>query len=289
MIKLVGMLMFFVAVFLLVLNLFPKKEEEDVKKMLEDEIVVGESARFVNIFRPFFQIFLPFIEKLPVTDYREKIANFAVSAGIEEEVSPDEFMGFQISTGVLFAFMGLALFKSFPLTMIFGIVGIGYPYIWLYEKKNKRQADILSGMPDVVDMLSLSVEAGLDFNSGVMKVCDIHKEEKNAFVEELYLMHKNMKLGKSREDALKTMADRVDMQDMDSFVSILIQAEKMGVSISSVLKSQAVRMRQERFMKAERVGAIASQKLLVPMMLLIFPVIFIIVFGPFILKFIYNG
>lgn len=251
MIKLVGILMFFAAVFILVLNLFPKREEADVKKMLEDDVVVGESARFVNIFRPFFQVFLPLIAKLPLDDYREKIADFAVTGGLEKEVSPDEFMGFQLSTAVLFAFMGFVLFKSVPLAVLFAVLGLGYPYLWLYEKKKTRQADILSSMPDVVDMLSLSVEAGLDFNSAVMKVCDIHKAEKNAFVEELYLMNKNMKLGKSREDALKTMADRVDMQDMDSFVSILVQAGKMGASISSVLKSQAVRMRQERFMKAE--------------------------------------
>ena len=84
------------------------------------------------------------------------------------------------------------------------------------------------------------------------------------------------------------MSDRVELPELYSFTSILIQAEKMGSSISDILKSQAIRMRQERFMKAERAGAIASQKLLVPMMLLIFPIIFIVIFGPYILKFIYK-
>jgi len=139
-------------------------------------------------------------------------------------------------------------------------------------------------MPDVVDMLSLSVEAGLSFNAAVQKVCYIYRHDKDPFVVELYLMDQNIKLGRSREESLKIMADRVDLMELDSFSSILIQANKMGSSIAEVLKSQADRMRSERFLKAEKVGAQASQKLLLPMMLFIFPIIFVVIFGPYIVK-----
>ena len=181
------------------------------------------------------------------------------------------------------------LFKNTLFVLIAALFGLGYPYLWLYEKRKKRQSEIVINMPDVVDMLSLSVEAGLDFNAGIKRVCDIYRDERNPFVVELHLMDQNLRLGKSREEALRNMAGRVDIPELYSFVSILIQAEKMGSSIADVLKSQATRMREERFMKAERAGAIASQKLLVPMMLLIFPIIFIIIFAPLVLKFIFKN
>jgi tight adherence protein C len=288
--KNLGIMLLFAGSFCLVYFLFPKKKEQEFKKKLEDkEIVPGESARFVNMFRPFFSVFLPIIKKLPLSNYKRKIEKYAVTAGIEGEITGDDFIGFQIITALLFGLAVFMLFKNSVFGAFAGILGLGYPYLWLYEKKKKRQEGIVSSMPDVVDMLSLSVEAGLDFNAGLIKVCDIYGKDNDPFVAELSLMRQNMKLGRSREEALRNMADRVDTPELHSFVSILIQAEKMGSSISYVLESQAKRMRQDRFMKAERIGTIASQKLLVPMMLLIFPIIFIVIFGPYILKFIYKG
>lgn len=287
----VGMWLFFFSIFFLVFSLFPKQEEEDVKKKFEEEeIELGEGAKFVNVFRPVFQLFLPLVKKFPLTDYREKIEKFVITAGMEREVTGYEFLAFQITTAILFSVMSFILSKGNTLFVVIGgVVGLAYPYLWLYEKKKTRQQEIVSSMPNVVDMLSLSVEAGLDFNAGIKKVCDIYKSEKDPFVEELYFMNKNMKLGKTREEALKTMAERVDTQELHSFSSTLVQAEKMGSNISDVLKSQAVRMRQERFMNAEKMGAAASQKLLIPMILFIFPLIFIIIFGPIILQFIYKN
>jgi len=151
-------------------------------------------------------------------------------------------------------------------------------------------------MPNVVDMLSLSVEAGLDFLAAVKRISELGGQAspdsgskgQDPFVEELQSMYHNIKLGMSTDEALQNMAERVDIQEMYSFVSILVQAQKMGSSIADVLRSQALRMRQQRFMKAERMGATASQKLLIPMMLCIFPILFIIIFSPYLLKFIYD-
>lgn len=284
-----GLLLFFAASFFVVYWLFPRKKEQEIKKKFEDdEMALGESARFVNIFRPFFQILLPIIKKLPLSGYKNKVEKYAVTAGIEKELSGDDFIGFQITTTILFGILAFLLFKG-AVSVFFGaILGLCYPHLWLLEKKKKRQQAILATMPDVVDMLSLSVEAGLDFNAGIKRICDIYREDKDPFVTELYLLGQNIKLGRSREEALRNMSDRVDIQELYSFTSVLIQAEKMGSSISDVLKSQAIRLRQDRFMTAERAGAIASQKLLVPMMLLIFPIIFIVIFGPYVLQFIYK-
>ncbi len=84
------------------------------------------------------------------------------------------------------------------------------------------------------------------------------------------------------------MAERVDTEDMRSFVAILVQAQKMGASIADTLRDQSARIRRERFLRAERAGAVASQKLLLPMILLLLPILFGIIFGPYIIKFVYD-
>ena len=284
-----GILLVFVGVFFFLYFLVPRKKGQELKKQFDDDgFPVGEEAKFVFIFKPFYQFFLPLIKKFPLPSYKRRVERYAVTAGLEKDVTADDIIGFQISAALLFAFMVFMVFKSLTALILAALLGLVYPYLWLYEKKKTRQATIISGMPDVVDMLSLSVEAGLDFNTAARRVCDIYKGDKDPFVMELYMLNQNLKLGMSREESLRNMAERVDMQELYAFTSILIQAEKMGSSIANVLKSQAVRMRQQRFMKAERAGAVASQKLLVPMILLIFPVLFIVIFAPYILKFIYQ-
>jgi tight adherence protein C len=241
-------------------------------------------ARIVLLFKPFYLILLPLISRLPLRGYRDRIRRMITTAGLDGEVEPDDIIGFQVTTTLLFVFMSSVFFNALVIRILAGILGFFYPYLWLREQKTQRQQAISLSMPDVVDMLSLSVEAGLSFNAAVQKICDIYRGEKDPFVQELYLMDKNIRLGRSSEEALKLMAERVDLMELDSFASTLIQAGKMGSSISPVLRSQAERMRAERFMKAERLGAQASQKLLIPMMIFIFPIIFIIIFGPYIVK-----
>ena len=107
-------------------------------------------------------------------------------------------------------------------------------------------------------LLALSTAAGLDFLAGMKRICEL-TATRDPFVAELIIAYQNIKLGMSTEEALKTMAQRVDTPEMHAFVSILIQAQKMGSSISEVLKTQAMRMRQDRFMRAERAGAVATQ------------------------------
>ncbi len=282
-IKLLGFLLFFAGVFFLIYKMLPRTMPGAPMRD-DDEFVIEDESRFILMFKPFYQILLPAIRKLPLSSYKAKMKKYIITAGMDEQVDPDDMIGFQISVMLLFLFMGIVLFDSHYVLFIFALTGLNYPYLWLYGKKKERQEKIRLSMPDVVDILSLSVEAGLAFNMAVQKVCDIYRKDKDPFVVELYLMDQNIKFGRSRNEALKIMAKRVDLMELDSFTSTLIQAEKMGSSISSVLRYQAERMRSERFMKAEKMGAQASQKLLVPMMLLIFPVIFIVIFGPYLIQ-----
>ncbi len=284
-IKLAAFLLFFGSVFFLIHGLIrlSRSAEPAGKSGLED-FEIPEESRSILLFKPFYGIFLPLIERLPVDGYRQRMKKYAITAGLENDISGNDIIGFQLTAMLIFGILGLLVFDNILYILLAAIFGLGYPYLWLSDKKKQRQEKIKLSMPDVVDMLSLSVEAGLAFNAAVQKVCDVYRHDKDPFVVELYLMDQNIKLGRSRDDALKIMAERVQVPELDSFSSILIQANKMGSSIADVLKAQADRMRSERFMNAEKIGAQASQKLLVPMMLLIFPVIFIIIFGPYLIQ-----
>lgn len=284
-IKLLAFLLFFGGILFLVHGLVRiGKNAELGKKPFTKDFDISEEATFILMFKTFYGIFLPVIDRLPIGGYRKRLKKYAVTAGLGNDVTGNDIIGFQLTTMVIFCIMGLVLFDSAFYIFLAAIFGLGYPYLWLSDKKKRRQENIKLSMPDVVDMLSLSVEAGLAFNAAVQKVCEVYRHDKDPFVVELYLMDQNIKLGRSRDEALKIMADRVEVPELDSFASILIQANKMGSSIADVLKSQADRMRSERFMNAERIGAQASQKLLIPMMLLIFPIIFIVIFAPYVIK-----
>lgn len=254
------------------------------QKNLAEDFDIPEEAKFVLTFRPFYRLFAPLIEKLPMPGYKSRMNRYTVTAGIEGQVDGNDMIGFQITIMLLFTVLAYFYFDGFFGVLVSAAIGLIYPYLWLYEKKKQRQEKIRLSMPDIIDMLSLSVEAGLSFNAAVQKVCDVYRHDKDPFVVELYLMDQNIRLGRSRDEALKIMADRVDLMELDSFTSILIQANKMGSSIAETLKAQAERMRAERFLNAEKLGAQASQKLLIPMMIFIFPVIFIVIFGPYVVK-----
>ncbi len=284
-IKLTGFILFFSGACLWVYQMLSRTGAAIGLKD-EDDFILSEESRFVMMFKPFYQILIPMIERVPLSNYKTRIKKYIVTSGMERQISPDDMIGFQITMMLLFLSMGLVLFDSYPLLLLSALLGVGYPYLWLYEKKKQRQEEIRLSMPDVVDILSLSVDAGLAFNIAVQRVCEIYRNDNDPFVVELYLMDKNIKFGRSRNESLKIMAERVDLMELDSFTSTLIQAENMGASISSVLRFQAGRMRSERFMKAEKLGAQASQKLLLPMMIFIFPVIFIVIFGPYLIQFI---
>ena len=137
-------------------------------------------------------------------------------------------------------------------------------------------------MPFCVDMLALSVEAGLDFVAAMAKV--IEKAKKNALTEEFENVIKEIKIGSSRADALRNFAWRVDLIQISSFCATLIAADSVGASIGPILKSLAVEIRQKKSAEVEKAGATAATKILFPMMFLIIPSVLLIVFAPIVLE-----
>jgi tight adherence protein C len=171
---------------------------------------------------------------------------------------------------------------SLMLIPVLALVGFFYPDLWISGKIEQRQKDVIMSMPFCVDMLALSVEAGLDFVAAMAKV--IEKAKVNALTEEFDTVIREIKIGSSRADALRNMAWRVDLIQISSFCATLIAADSVGASIGPILKSLAVEIRQKKSAEVEKAGATAATKILFPMMFLIIPSVLMIVFAPIVLE-----
>ncbi len=203
---------------------------------------------------------------------------------------PMQFLGFRFLTALLMGGLGvmlLALARSVPfprrMVMAGAIGGFGYylPSLWLKSRTSRRQDEILRGLPDSLDLLTISVEAGLGFDAAIARVA---QKWNNELSKEFARVLQEIQLGKLRREALRNMADRIEMQEVSTFVAAIIQAEELGVSISSVLHIQADEMRRRRRQRAEELARQAPIKMLPAIAFLIFPAIFIVLLGPAVLR-----
>ena len=153
-----------------------------------------------------------------------------------------------------------------------------FPDLWLHCAVKRRHLSIQRALPFVLDLLTLSVEAGMDFIGALQRNCKSRRMD--PLNEELLRMTKEIQVGSSRREALRNMADRVRQPDLKAVAGALIQADELGVSIGAMLRIQSEQLRSRRFDRAEKLAAEAPVKMLGPLMLCIFPAVFIILLGP---------
>jgi tight adherence protein C len=158
-----------------------------------------------------------------------------------------------------------------------GALGFFMPVMWLQSKAQRRQQAILKSLPDALDLMSICVEAGLGFDQAMAKV---HEKWETELALAFGRVIREIQLGKSRRDALKAMSESMDVPDVTSFVAAIIQADQLGVAISRVLKIQAEQMRIKRRQRAQEKANQAPIKMMIPMVLLIFPSIYLVILGP---------
>lgn len=172
---------------------------------------------------------------------------------------------------------------SKPLPQCILMAGVGVPMGWLSpdlflnSKIRNRKKQVEKDLPDVLDLLTVSVEAGLGFDGALMKVAE---KTDGVLANEFVLMLQECHMGKPRRDALRDMANRVDVDDLSSFCGSVILADTLGISISNVLRTQSKQMRQKRRQSTEEQAMKAPIKMLFPMVMFIFPAIFVILLGP---------
>ena len=246
-----------------------------------------------------FRLLLPFVSNLSRVVMRPAFAKaranadwMIVACGLEGLLTGAEFMALKVLVplvcGSVCAVLVLSLCALVPdsflssnsiLLVLMGYLYFyAYPLIWLRNTLKKRHFSIMLALPFVLDLLTLSVEAGVDFMNALQRSLENRKTD--PLTEELMRVNHEIQLGTSRRNALKNLARRVDMPDMRSFAYALIQADELGVSIGTILRIQSDQIRQKRFARAEKMANEAPVKMLGPLMLFIFPAVFIVLLGP---------
>lgn len=259
--------------------------DEDEKKKLPNDVVLKYS-------QPFFKRYVsPVVKGMKYKKkIREKYKRKLASSGMNKFLSPEDFFAFKlfliIGFPVVYIFGGKFMEVEVELSYVPFLVvgGFFYPDLWIKEKIKARQEEIMLNMPFVVDMLALSVEAGLDFVSAIQKV--IEKAPPSALVDEFEIFLKETRVGASRAEGLRALSWRIDMLPIASFCATLIAADSVGSSnLAPILKTLSDEMRQKRSTDVEKKGAQASTKMLFPMMFLILPAVILIIAAPFVIGF----
>ena len=248
-----------------------------------------------RVLQPLFKRLAGFVTRFTPAKSIEKSRRDIEMAGRPVR-SPEMFFGMKAAFGGVLGLISALLYmvgkgldftnflaliqSSFTVVLVFIIGGtIGYllPGIWLGSKIKKRQDEVVKSMPDALDLLVISVEAGLGFQDALGKVAEKWDNElSRAFARTL----QEVQLGKTMNSALRQMEQNMGVADMTSFVAAIIQATSFGVSIAKVLRIQSEQMRIKRRQRAEKKAQEAPIKMLFPMVFLIFPSLFIVLLGP---------
>lgn len=186
----------------------------------------------------------------------------------------------------LFSVFGLALLvaaggglqaKQLLVLMAMAAVGLVLPYFWLIGRVRRRQAVITKSLPDAFDLVTTCVEAGLGLDAALARVAE---KVQGPFADELSRMLREVGMGRMRREALRDMGERTGVPDLITFVNAVVQAEQMGTSIGQVLRVQAEQLRVRRRQRAEEQAGQAPVKMVFPLVLCIFPVLFLVILGP---------
>ena len=204
-------------------------------------------------------------------------------AGMKME--PDEYslMKIIIMVGAMVFGVVIGLMTKSPAknALLFGFLGLYGSFavlrFQLSSMTSKRKAFVEQQLPDVLDLLSISVEAGLGFEQSIKHIID---NMDGPLVDELNVTYREMSMGRTRREAMSQLAERCGVEEVTTFVSAVVQAGQLGISLKNVLKSQSESMRVTRKNKVQEQAYKMSTKILFPMLLFIFPVIFIVLLGP---------
>jgi tight adherence protein C len=268
---------------------------QSIEERLNELAASGQSFTLeeIELSQPFTQrVLVPLLEKVSSLAQRftpsnsiESVRHKLELAGIAHKIKPTQFLGIRMMGSMVLGILSLlvAFAGTIPfgqrLLMIVIAFALGYlvPGIWLGSKISRRQNDIQKALPDALDLLTICVEAGLDFTSSMQKVAEKWDNELSAaFMRTV----QEMQLGKLRREAMRNMADSMDVADVTSFVAAIVQADSLGVSMAKVMRIQSDTMRMKRRQRAEEKARQAPVKMMLPLVFFIFPTILIVLLGP---------
>jgi len=248
----------------------------------------GEDAKHIPVF---FRIFLPFTPNFrrlcnseALSGTMKKLREQLAMAGYEQSLTAEQFMTVRILMcliGVVFTIMFFASNNAAMGLLVLLCLTL-YPQVWLRGLITRRHLQILKALPNVLDLLTLSVEAGKDFVTALRDI--LSRRPPDELGIELRKALHEIQLGKGRQAALKEMTQRVRQPELTSVLNAIVQSDELGVSIGQVLRIQAEQLRAKRFARAEKLASEAPVKILFPVALLIFPAVFTVVIAPMLMR-----
>jgi tight adherence protein C len=280
------------AVLLITIGFASRPPKDAVQTRLEQLVVQPKTLEEFELQQPFFErVMRPTIKRLSRVGSRGDQGGMIArtDAKLEKAGYPGGLRGADwMGVKVLFTIVGAILGFILGLTLggpalgfvfVLGGGGIGFigPEFWLGRRVRARSTAMVLQLPDALDLLTISVEAGLGFDAALAKV--VEKME-GPLVNEFRQALAEIRMGRSRRDALRDVVARADAQPVSNFIGAIVQAEQLGVPIAKVLQIQSQQLRVERRQRAEEAAAKAPVKMLFPMVGCIFPTIFIVILGP---------
>ena len=224
-------------------------------------------------------------------DYLENLKGMVVAAGVEHQTNAERILGMQLLSSFLVPLIIVFILRSThvadgvfqgpaQILVYLALIAFGFyfPRMNLKERMAKRQKQILLTLPDVIDLLTISVEAGLDFMGAMRRV--VGKIPEGPTREEFENFFKQVELGRTRQEALKDLGNRVQLTDLSTICSALIQADRLGSSVGPILRVQSDTLRTRRGQRAEKSAMEAPVKMLASLLMCIFPAVFIMLFAP---------
>jgi tight adherence protein C len=281
-----------IAVLLLTVGLTARPPKDAVQQRLEQLVVQPKTLEEFELQQPFFdRAVRPIVKRLAALGRRGDQGGMIArtDAKLEKAGYPGGLRGADwigvkllalIGGAVLAALLGLGLAGptgALLFALVGGAVGFIGPEFWLGRRIRGRAEEMVLQLPDALDLLTISVEAGLGFDAALAKV--VEKME-GPLVNEFRQALAEIRMGRTRREALRDVASRADSQPINNFIGAIVQAEQLGVPIAKVLQIQSNQLRIVRRQRAEEAAAKAPVKMLFPMVGCIFPTIFIVILGP---------
>lgn len=287
----------FGAVYFAIIAVFSKNQAKETKVRIsralgQREISVEEDTGTLTdrVLRPVLHRFSHRLSVIAPNRQKEQIAIKLSAAGMSDLWEEVEWNSFQY---VLSIFVGLStlgiaslitssLIVRLEISLMGLIIGYFIPNYWLKIKAQQRQSEIEKTLPDILDLLTVSVEAGLGFDAALLKVVE---KKKGVLAEEFLGLLQEIKMGRPRRETLRDLARRnKHAEDLGNVIASLVQADQLGISIGGVLRNQAAQIRQKQRQRIEEKAQKAPIKMMIPLVFFIFPTIFIIVIGPAIIQ-----
>ncbi|MBI4576303.1 MAG: type II secretion system F family protein [Planctomycetes bacterium] len=216
---------------------------------------------------------------------RARCRDLILNAGKGGAMTPDELMATVVVGGALGSAIGSLMYVQVPHWAVYGLfagTGLILPLVYLGEAARQRQFQIRKALPYSMDLLTLSVEAGLDFTAAVERI--VEKQHKNALAQEWSLLLREVRMGKTRSQALKDMARRANLDEVRSLCSAIVQADELGASLAPTLRIQSEQLREKRSVRGETLAQKAPVKVMLALIAFIFPTVVLIIFSPMVIK-----